>query len=562
MTGAVAKSGFAGRQRARIIRKPKTTAKGGDPVPRGRPISVIISLLLAALLPALAACGPKTNPTGNTELSTGGAVSQSGETTTAAPPRATDTISLPFAARDVLNPYLAESQINQALTTLLYEGLFATDDSFAARPVLAAKAEKQSSLQWKITLREGRAFHNGAAVTAADVVYSFQKAKASPRYKARLARVTNLIAQKDGGLLLTLNQANEYIAANLDFPIVPGGSAEAPRLGQAEGGYHFGPEDTPPGTGLYKLALKEGACRLVYDGKRPGEKPALRTLLLYSLNDTGALLYGLEMGSYQFCYDDLSEGKLIKVSAVTARVPTTNLVYLGFQGNRAPLNDVLLREALAACVDSTALSECFKGFFRPVDTPFPPAWHGVDASDFAQPYDSAAARQRLIDLGYKEIKDGVRASKTRKLQFTLLVNKDNPFKMAAAGTIQAQLALCQIAVDINAQPEEKYLAAVRAGSFDLYLGEVRLTPDCGLGPLLQAGGAATAGINVWGKAANSYAQLLQGRATPAQFISVFREEQPFVPLGYRDGLAAAARQMNLTPRCRQNDLFFDIVNWK
>jgi peptide/nickel transport system substrate-binding protein len=517
----------------------------------------LICVALAVVLLALAGCAPgATTPAGGTE-------SQPTTLPVApAPALPADSIALPFAARDVLNPYLAESLLNQALRTLLYEGLFAVDDSFAALPVLAEKAEKQSAFQWKITLRSGRVFHSGAAVTAADVVYSFKKAKASPLFQARLAHATGLLEQKDGSLLLTLNQANEYIAANLDFPIVPGGSADAPRLQQAENGYHFGAADTPPGTGRYQLKRKDDAYRLEYDSRHPGAAPTLRALALYGVNDTSSLLYGLEMGNYQFCYDDLSGGEVLRVSATAAHVPTTNFVYLGFQNNRAPLNDVKLRQALAACIDPTALAESFQGFFRAVEIPFPPAWYGVNAADFAQPHDVAAAKQRLTDLGYKEIKDGVRASKTRKLQFTLLVNGDNPFKLAAANAIKNQLALCQVGVTVNALEEAKYLAAVKAGSFDFYLGEVRLTPDLSLAPLLLSGGAATAGVNVWGKAASSYGQMLQGNTTPAQFISALREEQPFLPLGYRDGMAAAARQMNLTPRCRQNDLFFDIVNWK
>ncbi len=519
-----------------------------------------LCLALAIALLALCACGSKVNPAGNTEaLTTQANTAPPGSS---AAPLPKDTIALPFAARDVLNPYLAESQLNQQLTALLYEGLFAADGAFSPQPVLAAKAEKQSALQWKITLRGGRVFHSGAAVTAADVVYSFQKAKASLRYKARLTRVTRFIAQADGSLLLTLNQANDAIAANLDFPIVPGGSANTAKLKQASDGYHFGPTDTPPGTGRYKLVKKAGAYRLEYDSRHPGSAPTLRTILFHGINDSATLLYGLEMGNYQFCYDDLSGGEMLRVSAVTARVPTTNFVYLGFQGRRAPLNDLKLRQAIAACVNSASLPECFQGYFKPVATPFPPNWYGINAADFAQPHDIEAAKQRLEDLGYTKINNGVRGSQYRKLQFVLLVNKDNDFKMAAAKVMRAQLAQCQIGVEIRALAEAQYLAAVKAGNFDLYLGEVRLTPDCSLAPLLLTGGAATAGINVWGKASTSYSQFLQGRATPAQFISAFREEQPFLPLGYRDGMAAVSRQMNLTPKCRQNDLFFDIANWK
>ncbi|MDR2524770.1 MAG: ABC transporter substrate-binding protein [Oscillospiraceae bacterium] len=510
---------------------------------------------LAWLLLVLTGCAQAPQPVDATVPS--GTVPQG---VTAAPLPA-DVLSLPFAARDVLNPYLAESQLNRDLGALLYEGLFALDDSLRPQPVLAVKAEKIGALQWRVVLRAGRVFHGGAAVTAADVVYSFKKAKASPRYAAHLADVSAVTLQRDGSLLLQLSRANEYLPAVLDFPIVPEKSAEAARLPQAEGGYYFRAGDTPPGTGRYALTQRGGAFVLAADTNHPGEAPKRKTLQLYAVKDGASLLYGLEMGNYQFCYDDLSSGTLQRMSAATAHVPTLNFVYLGIQGGRAALSDAKLRQVLAACLDAAKLREAFQGFFTASATPFPPAWYGLQTADFAQPYDPAAAKRRLEDLGYNEIRGGVRASKSRKLQFTLLVNADNACKLAAANVIKNHLAQCQIGVVVEALPEAEYLAAVKAGRFDLYLGEVRLTPDCSLSPLLRAGGAAAAGVNVWGKAGVSYGQLLEGKATAAQFMAVFREEQPFIPLGYREGMAVMARQMNRTPKCRPGNLFADIENW-
>jgi len=510
-----------------------------------------IALLLALVLAAgLAACRGKTPEDEETTA----------PPATQAPPR--DTLILPFARQDVLNPYALSAALNRTLSTLLYEGLFLTDETWKARPVLAETIEQTAPLTWLVTLRGGRMFHNGAAVTAADVVYSFNKARATPDFQARLNDISKC-AEAEGGVEFTLRAANQYIAANLDFPIVPANSAETGLLPEAKGGYLFSKASTPAGTGRYKLAERDGAFALEYDPRHPGPAPTITAIELYGTHNSGALLYGLEMGNYQFAYDNLNDGEIARVNATTMRVPTTNLIYLGYNSSRGALQDAGVRAALGACINKGALlGEAFHNYARATDTPFPPGWHGITQGDFDKPHNAAGARKALEDLGYTELKNGVRGSRYRQLSFTLLVNSDSPAKMAAARAVRVQLGTYQIAVDVQALPEAQYLATVRGGWFDMYIGEVRLTPDCSLAPLLLSGGPASSGVNVWGAASSAYGQLLQGLVTPAKFVSVFQEEMPFLPLGYRDGMAAAVRGLRVPPGLRRGDLFCGIAEWE
>jgi len=329
---------------------------------------------------------------------------------------------------------------------------------------------------------------------------------------------------------------------------VPAGSADSSK-------------SNPPGTGRYRLQGKDGAFRLLYDKGHPAPAPSLTTIELYGVNNSDALLYGLEMGNYQFAYNNLSGGEIVRVSAATAQVPTTNLIYLGMHSSKGALQDADFRAALAACIDHAAVvGDAWQSWAEPTDTPFPPRWHGLHAEDFARPYNELTARRALEDLGYTELKNGVRASRSRRLSFTLVVHKNNSAKAAAARAIRSQLRNFQIEVTIQSLNKSDYNDAIKDGKFDLYIGELRLGPDCGLSPLLISGGAATKGVQVWGKASSAYGQLLQGLITPAKFVSVFQEDMPFLPLGYRAGMAAFARALR-TSDIRRNDLFAGIADW-
>jgi ABC-type transport system substrate-binding protein len=347
----------------------------------------------------------------------------------------------------------------------------------------------------------------------------------------------------------------------LDFPVVPAGSTEKGRLPQAKNGHSFTKQSTPPGTGPYQLQSKGGEFFLSWNEKK-GPAPAIKTIRFYGVNSSSTLMHGLEMGNYQFAYTNLNSSRAERVSAQMARVPTTNLLYLTFNRGRGALSGAALRVALGACINpQKALSESFSGYAQAVNTPFPPKWHGVKAADFAKTYDPAIARKNLEALGYIEQKDGVRASKFRKLSFVLLISKGSAPKAALAKAIQSQLKAFQIEIQIQALPQADYAAAAKAGRFDLCLGELRLTPDCNLSPLLISGGAATGGIDVWGKASNAYGQMLQDLQTPAEFVYVFQQELPFLPLGYRSGMAAFAQNLHISGELQRNNLFRTIASW-
>jgi len=476
------------------------------------------------------------------------------------PPADIHSLTLPFARGDVLNPYRAATQLNLELATLLYEGLFLTDETHNPQPVLARSIEQTSPTQFTVRLRN-RSFHNGRRVTAQDVVYSWQQARQSENFSARVESISNMQA-RDGEVDITLNRANVFIAANLDFPIVPQDSAGYGPLSQAVNGYHFTLARTPVGTGRYQLARQDDAFVLVHNEDHPDFDPTLTTIALHSVNNSAALLHGLEMGNYHFAFYDLSSGELPGVGAATFRVATTNFVFLGFNGSRSLLQDASLRAALAACLDiSAVLTSAFSGYANATDTPFPASFHGLEDHDLARPFNATNARRALEELGFTELRGGTRARGNGTLSFDLVVRRENPAKMAAAALIRTQLAAFQVEVNIRALDHDDYNSAIAGGNFDLYLGELRLTPDLNLSPLLLSGGVATRGVDVWGRAASAYGQLLQGLIAPEDFVEVFWEDVPFLPLGYRAGMAVATRALRTPADFRRNDLFANIADW-
>jgi len=448
-------------------------------------------------------------------------------------PELRDTLILPFATRDTLNPYRAVTELNLELASLMYEGLFAADTAYDPTPILAERIAQQSPTQFTVELRS-RVFHNGNAVTVSDVIYSWRAARTNANFSARLENISSM-REHDGNLEITLHRPNVFIAANLDFPVVPDGTS--------------GQNRAPAGTGPFRFIEQDNRYMLQHCEHHPGEAPSLISIVLHGVNNSAALLHGLELGNYQFAFYNLGSGELPRVSAATYRVSTTNLVFLGINSARSQLHDASLRTALAACLDIPRLiSDAFQGYAEATTTPFPQGFHALEEA-FEQSFNAVAARQSLEPFG--------------NLNFDLVVQRDNPAHLSTANLIRAQLQHFQVDVNIRALSRANYDDAIRNGNFDLYIGELRLTPSLELSPLLLYGGAATRGVQVWGRASSAYGQMLQGLLSPDDFVEIFLDDMPFVPLAYRFGMAAAVRSLRIpADELTRNNLFGNIANWQ
>ena len=125
----------------------------------------------------------------------------------------------------------------------------------------------------------------------------------------------------------------------------------------------------------------------------------------------------------------------------------------------------------------------------------------------------------------------------------LLVSEGNSFRAAAAELLQQQLAKAGVSVTVVSLPFEEYGERLKSGDFTLYLGEIRLPANMALWPFFTSGGPAAYGINTGGNAAAAYGEYLAGGKTLQEFIDAFTQDVPFIPLCWREGLAAYDRSL-------------------
>ena len=116
---------------------------------------------------------------------------------------------VPNADLQTLDPINTTAGVVQSHAHMIYDQLFGRDAEQRPQPqMVGAYSVSADALAWRFTLRDGLAFHDGAPVTATDVVASLRRWGArDPHGRQIMAITTGLTAEPDGKTVAwTLNR--------------------------------------------------------------------------------------------------------------------------------------------------------------------------------------------------------------------------------------------------------------------------------------------------------------------------------------------------------------------
>ena len=319
-----------------------------------------------------------------------------------------------------------------------------------------------------LTLRQDAVFSDGASLTAADVRASLNAARSSQRYGARLADIKSVSAG-DGTVTVTLSRPNSALPALLDIPIVKSGTEK---------------KDIPTGTGPYLYNAGGEPCLLASQNLWQGVRQPVERIPLTETADQEAMLYRFTSHDVQLIVSDLTGTDSVTVSGSVRCTDADTAVfqYLGLNFKVSPLDDAAFRRCLSLGINRQALvSGLLSGHGKAAQFPVSPA-SSLYPTELDETFSATA---------YADALAACEARPARTLR--LLVNSENPFKVSVAKQIAAGFTSSGVAMEVVSLPWEGYTAALAAGNFDLYYGEVRLTADWDVSPLLATGGSLNYG---------------------------------------------------------------------
>jgi peptide/nickel transport system substrate-binding protein len=439
-----------------------------------------------------------------------------------------------------LDPRVGADEASQKAHQLLYSSLVRIDDQLRIVPSLAESLEQLDSLTYVARLRRGVAFHDGAELTAADVVYTF-RSFLDPDFRGRSGayRMLGAVDALDPYTVrFTLKEPFGSFPINLVMGIVREGSGAANAR-------------DPVGTGPYRLAHFSADDRTVLDAfpdYYEGPPRNQRLVLKVVPDDT---MRGLELrkGTVDIVINDLSpdiawqlrqEGRLQVETA-----PGTDYAYMGMNLRDPILANGPVRQALAHAIDREAIvTHLRRGYARPAVGIVPPMSWAFEADVPEFHYDPAEARRLLDEAGFPD-PDG--DGPAPRFRLTLKTSTSEVYRVQAAA-LQHDLARVGVAVDVRSSEFQTLFADVVRGNFQLYtLQFVGVTDPDMLRRVFHSAQEPPAGLNrVFYR--NPETDRLIEQASSAEtdderlrFYSLAQQviaaDVPYVPLWYRTNLA-------------------------
>jgi len=437
-----------------------------------------------------------------------------------------------------LDPRLMRDTTSYRVVDLLYDGLVRLDRDLTPLPALAASWESPEPTRYVFQLRENVRFHDGTALTADDVVHTFETLL-DAGFGAPLRSLYQPIARVEAAdahtVVVHLKEPYAPLLSYLDVGIVP---REAGDVGSR-----------PIGTGPYRLKRWERGSRIVLEANRDywGGTPSLPEIDILVVSDNTARAQAFEAGDLDLIQSPLSPQDIRRLSTDAGFrahfASGAAITYFNFNCSKPPLDEPGIRRALSMLIDQeTILSRIYEGADeRARSVLLPSSW--AFSEEVSQPaYDPEGAEAILDELGFRDRDgDGVRERGSVKLAFELGTHGEDVNRVQTVEYLQNQMKAHGVDVRVRVTDWPSFSVRRDASDYDvILLGWTQLVdPDKGLYDQFHSKG----GLN-WGRYRNERIDeiLEKGRSTldRSERASLYREaasilsaEVPYYVLSYQ-----------------------------
>jgi peptide/nickel transport system substrate-binding protein len=341
-----------------------------------------------------------------------------------------------------LNPlFAAQNEVDRSLAALVFSGLTRLDDQGRAYPDLAETWEvSQDGRVYLFRLRHGLVWHDGASLTADDVVFTY-RLLTSPNLRAPPA-LANLLAD---ATVTRVDRLTVRIELKQPFAPLPSflslGILPSHLLGHlsAEALYDDAFNQRPTGSGPYRLeGLSAERALLAANPAYHFGQPFIQRLEIRFFRDDGAVLAALRArqvdgvllspGVSALDLQYLQQRSDLEVSLLRGG----SITYVYFNLSLPLFEDRRVRQALLQALDLQALVEGpLAGRAIVAPSPIVKDTWAYTSSERPHEPDARAAATLLDDAGWRMTARGVRSNGTTDLAFTLSTNND-PVRVAVA----------------------------------------------------------------------------------------------------------------------------------
>ena len=427
----------------------------------------------------LAACGDDDKETSSEPEKTEGTEQGSSEEATS---DGGDLIIAELSDAQSLDPHGSNDVSSSNVQSNIYETLLVRDDSGNLAPGLAESWNQVDELTWEFKLRSGVTFHDGEQFNAEVVKKNFDRLLdpdvASPR--AHLFEMVTEVKVIDDN---TVQFITEYPFSPLLAHLTHnGGGIISPKSIDADYAAMPGKDAgsvisvTPVGTGPFKFeSWTPGTeIKLVKNADYWGTPANIDSVTIKVVPEMATRVAELQSGNAHII-GTVEPNQVANVNdsgvATVDDTASTSLTYIGFNTNKAPFDNPLVRQAISKAIDrQTLIDGIYEGFGIPAISALSPGIFGYTEDVTSMEFNIEEAKALLAEAGYA---DGFK---------TTIWTNDNPVRQDVAVVLQEGLKELNIEVSIEVLEWGAYLEKTAAGEHDMFiLGWSNSTGDADYG---------------------------------------------------------------------------------
>ncbi len=307
-----------------------------------------------------------------------------------------------------LDPAMFRDRDTEAVLRNIFDSLVAATPSGEVVPMLATEWRATDDMTFEFDLVEGVTFSNGEALTAEDVVFTFERIITEGAVDGQTSPRAGLL-----GPLASVEAVDDHTVRFHYSETFPQGLLE-----QALVHFQIVPKDYMEEVGVAQFTAQPiGSGPFVYAGGSLDSQitlqrnedywqgaPPLQTLVFRMMPEPSTRVAALLAGEAQIIQAvpvDLVDriDSAPNVSVHTA--PGTRAYFIELNVSKPPFDDVRVRQAINLAIDwESILTNIYQGYGQRLATGFLPSGFGYDPDLQPYPYDPERARELLQEAGY------------------------------------------------------------------------------------------------------------------------------------------------------------------
>ena len=448
-----------------------------------------------------------------------------------------------------INPFRCTERDLVSLNMLAFESVVEFDDQMKPVPLLA-DSWIQKDKAWAFTLRQGVVFHNGAPLTAADVVSSYRRfstGEESNPYYSRVQLIKSMEAVDDQTLMVEFRLSGYGALYAMTFPVVQGSTLD---------------DSMPRGTGPYWFTeyYTGIGVRLEANPLWWKKDPEIHSIAAINFGSAGDALEALRTNQINILCTQSSKAAVNrKLSDLTSMDYETNQYEMLIPNlkDNSSMGDIRMRQAVMYALDRASIAEnAYLGMGIQCEVPVSPGSWLYESQSAIYYYSPERALQLLQECGWKDLTGDGKLNKIDGVVLEDLTVKiitynesTNTIRQNAADLVAMYLQQVGFNATVTVYSKTRCLQRIKDDDFDLALVGIQLSEVPNLAPLLQAGG----NLNM-NNFRNDNMELLLNEVSSAQSEETMRslysqmqmlvvERLPILGLLFRTGTVLSRRSL-------------------